>query len=67
MSSPAKRKRRKAAPVYQEANWRVHDARRNRVKAFAQPPSRNALAKLCKPIRRRRVTTDQSQQEPENV
>lgn len=62
MPSPAKRKRRKAAPVYQEANWRVHDAKRNRVEAFAQPPSREALAKLCKPVRRRRVATDNPQQ-----
>ena len=62
MSSPAKRKRRKAAPVYQEANWRVHDAKQNRIKAFAQPPSRKALATLCKPIQRRRVTTDNQHQ-----
>ena len=62
MSSPAKRKRRKAAPIPKNAKFRLNDAKRNRVEAFAQPPSRAALAKLCKPIRRRRSTTDNFQQ-----
>lgn len=62
MSSPAKRKRRKAPPARQADNFRLNDAKRNRVEAFAQPPSREALAMLCKPIRRRRITTDNTQQ-----
>lgn len=62
MPSPTKRKRRKGPPVFQDANFRLHDAKRNRDEAFALPPSKEALALLCKPIRRRRITTDNIQQ-----